>query len=178
MTAAMMSGADEVTREYRYPRSAMIAGYLRAGIGVGLSAGPLFAGGIGTGGVITLGAIAALFGVYGARCAVRQLTRIRLDEDGIVAGGPLPCTLSWSALRDVTLSYYSMRRDAGGGNWMQLNVKCGRRTLRIESSIDGFAEIAARALDEANRRGIELSPTTRDNMRNGSLFPKRPERGS
>ena len=178
MTAAIMTGEADAAREYRYPRSAMIAGYLRAGIGVGVSTGPLFAGGIGTGAVIALGAIAALFAVYGARCALRQLTRIRLDDDGIVAVGPLPLSLSWSALRDVRLNYYAMRRDGGGGNWMQLDVKCGRRTLRIESSIDGFAEIAARALDEAGRRGIELSPTTRENLRKGALAPRKPRRAS
>ena len=48
--------------------------------------------------------------------------------------------------------------------WWQLDIKGRRSTMRIDSTLDGFGTLAERAVREARTRGIELSPTTIENL--------------
>ena len=49
-------------------------------------------------------------------------------------------------------------------HWMQLRLGDGRRRMRLDSNLDGFASIAARAADEARARGVGLDPNTSANL--------------
>ena len=150
--------------EYRYPATAMITAHVRAGAGLVLTLAPLFAIQPALVPSSVLGGCALLFGVYGVRTLVRQLTRIHVGDDAIRATGPLPLTIAWRDLTAVKLGYYPTRRDGRGG-WMQLNLKGVGKTMRIESSLDGFSDIIGRAIREAQSRGIELTDATRNNLR-------------
>ncbi len=44
----------------------------------------------------------------------------------------------------MKLAYYSTRRDRRDG-WMQLELRAGASTIRLDSRIDGFAELVERA---------------------------------
>ncbi len=96
------------------------------------------------------------------------MTRIELDETGIRARGPFARAIRWDSLRSLRLDYYSTRRDADGrtmqGGWMQLKFRDGRRTIRVDSELEGFAELAAMAAAEAARRGLALDPATAQNL--------------
>jgi hypothetical protein len=92
------------------------------------------------------------------------LTRIELDEAGIRASGPLGAAIRWADLRVLRLDYYSTRRDQEEG-WMQLRLRGGGRTLRIDSGLDGFAEVALAAARHARAREVELDDTTHGNLR-------------
>lgn len=116
----------------------------------------------------TLGAIGALFLVYFARTVCRQLTRFELEGAGIRATGP--CSrgrareeLRWDRLCSLRLDYYSTRMDREGG-WMQLRLGDGQRTLRIDSGLDGFADLARLAAAAASRRGLALDLATLTNL--------------
>ncbi len=155
--------ADGAT-EYRYPQRALAAGYARAGGGLFLTMFPLLVGQPGLAGLVVLGGIAALFAVYGLRVWIRGLCKIRLGDTGVSVQGPRTASIDWDRLATVKLHYYSTRRDKGGG-WMQLDISDGKQKLRIESTLAGFPELTRRVVGEATLRGIELSPTTRDNLR-------------
>jgi hypothetical protein len=111
-----------------------------------------------------LAAAGALFLVYFGRTVCRQLTHIELDEAGIRARGPLGAAIRWEDLRSLRLDYYSTRRDREEG-WMQLRLRDARHTIRIDSEVDGFADIARAAAAAARRRGAALSEATRGNLR-------------
>ena len=152
-----------MTRTYRYPRRALAAAYARSAAGLAFCAGPVAllqpAPEVGW----VLGTAAALFLVYFVRTVCRSLTFIELDEAGIRARGPFGAALRWDALRSMRLDYYSTRRDREEG-WMQLRLRDARRSLRIDSDLEGFAELARAAAAEAARRGHGLDEATRENL--------------
>jgi hypothetical protein len=91
------------------------------------------------------------------------LTRIVLDEAGIRAEGPLGAAIRWDELRALRLDYYSTRADRERG-WMQLKLADAQHTIRIDSDLEGFAQVAERAALEAARLDLALDPGTLNNL--------------
>ena len=151
---------------YRYPTAATAADYARGLVGIALTAGPLFA--LSPTGPFAwiLAACMLLFLVYFVRAVVRHLTRIELSETGIAARGPFGRAIPWDELRSMKLNYYTTRSDRSGG-WMQLDLGTGtgRRSLSVDSRLEGFADIAEVAAQEARRRGCRLDETTLLNLK-------------
>lgn len=156
-----MSGAD-VSR-HRYPGRAMRADYLRAGVGMALTLGPLAYVNAAPVMVYIFGGLGTLFLVFGARTFLRHLTRVDVDAETIRTGRPFRAELRWRDLNGMTLRYYSTQRDRRGG-WMQLRLTGGRRALRFDSTIDGFPVIARRAFAAARTNRLELNETTLANL--------------
>jgi chloramphenicol 3-O-phosphotransferase len=67
-------------------------------------------------------------------------------------------------LRSLQLEYYSTRADREGG-WMQLKLRDATRTIRIDSELDGFADLAGRCAREAALRGHALDAATAANLK-------------
>jgi hypothetical protein len=149
--------------EMRYPLRALWAEYARAAIGVGVVAVPLFTASLGTTVKVILIGLLAIFLGYGIRAALRHATRYGSDDRGVFASGPISRAIEWNDVVNVKLSYYTTKRDGTSG-WWQLDIKGRRSTMRIDSTLDGFGVIAERAVREARTRGIELSPTTIENV--------------
>ncbi len=149
--------------ELRYPLRALWAAYARAVFGVGLMAVPLATAELGATFVVVLTALLAVFLGYGVRTALRHATRYGFDDRGVFASGPISRAIEWGDVVNVKLSYYTTKRDGTSG-WWQLDVKGRRRTMRIDSTLDGFGAIAERAVREARKHGVELSPTTIENL--------------
>ena len=158
--------------EHRYRRAALRADYLRAGAGLALTAAPLAAAPMGAVPAALLGGCALLFAGFGARTWVRQNSRIRIDERGIARDGPFGKLLPWDELGGLTLRYYATRRDRSGG-WMQLTLNATGATMRIDSTIEGFRDIAAAALSAAEARGVAISAATAENARVLGVAPPR-----
>ena len=148
---------------FRYSWRALLPGYSGSAIGLALSLGPLAIVHPAVPVACALGAAAALFLVYFGRTVCRQLTHIELDEAGIRARGPLGAAIRWEDLRSLRLDYYSTRRDREGG-WMRLRLRDARRTMRIESELDGFAELVGAVALEARHRGVDFDEVTRANL--------------
>jgi hypothetical protein len=112
-------------------------------------------------------AAALLFLVYFGRTVCRQLTHIELDEAGIrVRGpivGPLNAAIRWAELCLLRLDYYSTRRDGEGG-WMQLRLGDARHTIRIDSDLDGFAELVRAVAHAAASRDLAIDAATAANL--------------
>ena len=149
---------------YRYPAAATAADYARGLGGIALTAGPFYA--MAPSGPLAwiLAACMLLFLVYFVRAVVRHLTRIELSEAGIAALGPFGRAVPWHELRSMKLNYYTTRSDRSGG-WMQLDLGTGQRSLSVDSRLEGFAEIAGVAAQQAGRRGCRLDETTLLNLK-------------
>lgn len=153
-----------MTRMYRYPAGAISADYARGLGGIALTAGPVWYLAP-TGPVYwVLAACALLFLVYFARAVVRHLTRIELSETGIAARGPFGTTIPWDELRSMKLNHYTTRSDRSGG-WMQLDLSTRQRSIRIDSRLGSFSDLAGAAAQEALRRGCRLDGGTRVNLK-------------
>ena len=156
--------AEAGESRHRYPARAVVMDYLCAAAGLLFTLCPL-AGAAPTGPAAwVLGALAALFAVYGARTVLRHRTSLAADEEGLTVDGIVRRRLPWDCLTRCTLAYYSTRRNRERG-WMQLTLKTRRGTLRIDSQIEGFEMIVRRAAYAAAVRGIALDRTTRENLR-------------
>jgi hypothetical protein len=151
-------------RLYRYPLGAISADYARGLGGIVLTAGPLWT--LAPGGPLAwvLAACLLLFLVYFVRAVVRHLTRIELSETGIAARGPFGGAIPWDELRSVKLNYYTTRSDRTGG-WMQLDLGTRQRSICVDSRLEGFAELAGTAAQEALRRGQRLDEATFVNLK-------------
>ena len=157
-----------MTRAFHYPLRALCPDYAGAAAGLSLSFALL--------GFVELAlpiawvaaAVAVLFLVYFARTICRQLTKIELDESGIRVRGPAfspTCaSIRWEDLRLLRLDYYSTRRDGEGG-WMQLRLGDAQRRIRIDSDLDGFAELVRAAAREAAQRHLAIDAATLSNLK-------------
>lgn len=156
-----------MTRSFRYPLRALGADYAGSAAGLALSSGLL--GFVEPAPAVAwiAAAGAVLFLVYFGRTVCRQLTHIELDESGIRARGPavlrLSASIRWADLRLLRLDYYSTRRDGEGG-WMQLRLGDAQRTIRIDSDVEGFAEMVGAAAHAAKRRDLALDAATLANL--------------
>ena len=152
-----------MSRSFRYSWSALLPDYASSAIGLAVSLAPLAYVQAAAPVAWVLAAVAVLFLVYFGRTVCRQLTHIELDETGIRASGPLGAAIRWEELRSLRLDYYSTRRDREGG-WMQLRLRDARRTIRIDSELRGFVDLARAAALEARRRGVDIDAATRANL--------------
>ena len=149
--------------ELRYPLRVLWANYARAAVGVGIMAVPLATADLGATSAVVLSGLLAVFLGYGARTALRHATRYGFDDRGVFAIGPISRAIEWSDVVSVKLGHYTTKRDGTSG-WWQLDIKGRRSTMRIDSTLDNFSVIAERAVREARKRGVELSPTTIENL--------------
>jgi hypothetical protein len=151
--------------DLRYPQATLLADYGRAAAGAVLCGAPLLALDVNRwlGFVLLAGFV--LFGLFGIRTLMRQRTRYLLSDDALCADGPAGTLVEWSRLDRLKLSFYSTKRDRSDG-WMQLSVgSTGGRTVKVDSSLDGFHDIVERAAKAAETAGLELNLATRANLR-------------
>jgi len=152
---------------HAYPLHALGRDYAGAAAGLGVSLGLIVFVRLAAPIAWVLTGSAVLFLVYFARTVCRQLTRIELDENGIRAVGPAVLTsgaaIRWDDLRALRLDYFSTRADREGG-WMQLKLADAQHTIRIDSDLEGFAQLAERAAREAARLELALEPGTVSNL--------------
>ncbi|MCP4326824.1 MAG: hypothetical protein GY791_00075 [Alphaproteobacteria bacterium] len=114
-------------------------------------------------GAIIFGGLFVFFAIFGFRVLQRVKTTIAVDEEGISTSGARGANLRWKDVEEVRLSYFSTRRDQAGG-WMQLVLKGGAGQVCVESTLEGFDEIAQQAARAARQNGIVLTPATISNF--------------
>ena len=152
---------------HRYPRGAVAGDFLRASVGLVLTGGPALAVPAASASQIVLIALAALFLAFGIRTWQRGVALVTLTPASISISAPRRVSLSWRNLRSVRLSYYSTKSDRAGG-WMQLTLK-GQGgpdggVIRVDSTLEGFHEIAREAAAAALASRAEMTESTRTNF--------------
>jgi hypothetical protein len=156
---------------HSYPSSALFGDYLRAAAGFFPTIAVFAIGSVGIVEATMLGGFAALFAVFGARTALRHCTCVEATEKGLRASGPLRASIAWSELNRIKLAYYSTRRDGREG-WMQLQLRAGWSTLRVDSRIAGFPELVRASAKAAEMRGLWLDPATSVNLQALGVEPR------
>jgi hypothetical protein len=162
----MVGGDDWRTLSvHSYPVRALAGDYLRTSVGLFLTAGPLLLVELIDSLRIILFLLSMVFLIFGVRAIIRQMTTVMLCDKGIVTVSRLVPTkaISWHTVRQMTLKYFTTRRDREAG-WMQLRLTDTDGRLALDSAIDGFDQIVARATECADTNGLLLSVTTRENL--------------
>lgn len=149
---------------HTYPTQAMLGDYFRAAAGLIPTTALLATIPVGVAGAMALSGMAALFAVFGIRTALRHGSQLELN-DGVVRASGLFCTsISLRELDRIKLAHYSTRRDGRGG-WMQLELRSGSSTLRIDSRLEGFAKVVEVSARAAEARGLGFGAATQANLR-------------
>lgn len=148
---------------HRYPIRVQRSDMIRGGLGLLLTAVPLAVLPMHWIVGLLFAAAAILFAVFTARIIQRALTRYESGEQGIVAHGPLGTSIAWNDLTGLKLHFFSTRRDRRNG-WMLLVLKCGSRTLKLESTLTGFDQIVDRAAETAKAKHLPLTESTTNNL--------------
>lgn len=155
---------------YRYPPKALAGDYLRAGGGLAITGGPALFMPTATPVTVILVSLAALFTIFGLRTARRQFTVIEMSDEAVTVVGAVRKEMAWRDIRQLRLDYYSTRRDSQGG-WMQMKISGPGGHIRIDSALQGFAQLAGEAAVRAAAHGIEMTETTRNNFQALGIAP-------
>lgn len=153
--------------EYHYPRRSITADFTRAALGLTITLGPSLAVPAASIAQFVLVPLALLFLVFGIRTWRRSVAVVAITAREISLSAPWQARLAWGNLKAVRLNYYSTRFDRTGG-WMQLMLKGHGgpegATIRLDSTLEGFSEIARQAASAARAARIPLSEATRNNF--------------
>jgi hypothetical protein len=149
--------------ELRYPLASLVYDYLRGILGLGISLVIMQSIGLDTPIFWVILGLAVLFLVWLANTALRHVSRIRFDEEGLQSTPWPKKAIAWNGLEEMALRYYSTRRKRKDG-WMTLTLKSGKEKIDIESTLPHFADIVARAAYAAKQANLQLDQVTVDNM--------------
>ena len=142
----------------------LYADYLRAGFGLVLTAGPLLVLDVADVVALLLGALALLFAWFGARTALRHLSRVELSKYGVALRGPVARRVPWADLDRMKLAYYAPRRSRDQG-WLQLTLHAGDgAAIRLDSTLTGFDQVLAQASRAARAKALPLDAATHANL--------------
>ena len=161
------------TTALRYPRGSQIADYVRAGLGLGFSLPVLLLIDPATFVLWVFGLFAGVSALFLARTVLRSLTVTGFDQTAVWQAGPRPRRIAWEALTDLSLKFFSTRRDRSVG-WMQLTLAGGGTRIRLESTLDGFDALTERAFLAARDCDLPLTDATLANLMALGLDPKPP----
>jgi hypothetical protein len=172
---------------HRFARTSLYADYGRAALGFALTFGPLVL--LDPAPVLAwlFGGLALLFAWFGLRTLLRQMSRVEVGPGRILLIGPRPREIRWEHLREVRLSYFAPRRlrrgreadpSDGAEGWLQLSlIDRGGQRLDLDSTLDDFTDILARAHRAVRARDLPVDPATSANFAAVGLSVAEPSGG-
>lgn len=148
----------------RYPPAVLTREVVKAVLGLGLCVGVLVAlrptPWVGW----PLAGVALMFALYLQQQTRRFFVQVRVDDGGVVRTGATgQQAIRWSELKDLRLNYYPNGRKAQTGTLM-LVLKGERKRIKVDSALEEFGTLLARAAQAARERELELHPTTQANL--------------
>jgi len=129
---------------HRYSAKSLLPDYLRGGAGVVIGIGGWLLAPTAPHVIVIFGGLTLLFLLFTMRTVARQQAWVELTDESLSIGRRRQTVLRWSELSHVKLRYYSTRRNRSGG-WMTLKLATAGTGISVDSNIDGFDAIAARA---------------------------------
>ena len=158
-----------MTGEYRYPFSSIRGDCIRAVIGFVVCVTPVLAGLKLMAALWFLVPLMVVFLSFFIRTILRYMTTITVTDEWIRVNSFLDTTVYWTEVTDFNLSYFTLWRNGEKG-WMQMRLRNNKNVIRIESSLDGFEDIACRALAAAEANRLSLNLTTTSNLEVFSFY--------
>lgn len=148
---------------HRYPPQTLSGDYLRAFGGVAATLVPTIAIAPPLSVTLVLLLVAGLCGYFLYRTIERHKLVVGLDDEGIFARSFQVKDIRWTDLSRFQLNYYTLRRDRTGG-WMELDLRAGNTTIKLDSRMDDFVSIVRRAHSAARANRLPMPPITQANL--------------
>ena len=154
--------------ELRYPFSALFWDYARGIAGVVICVVILVTNEWRNQLVWLFVGLTILFAIYTMTTIAKNVARFRVSEEGIECGGFRKQSIRWGDLSELALRYYPTSRSRKKG-WMTLTLKAqassgSPASLKVESNLPGFTEIATRAAWAAKENKLMVDRVTADNL--------------
>lgn len=154
--------------ELRYPFSALVWDYARGIAGIVICFVILVTNEWHNQLVWLFVGLTVLFAIYTMTTIAKNAARFRVSEEGIECGGFRKQAIRWGDLSELALRYYPTSRSRKKG-WMTLTLKAkgrsgGPASVKIESNLPGFTEIATRAAWAAKENKLMVDRVTADNL--------------
>ena len=149
--------------EYGYPFSSVRGDFIRAVLGMVLCSLPVLLGLELILALWFLVPLTAVFITFLVRIIIRYMTTVTVTDEWIRVNSFFDITLYWADVTDFKLSYFTLWRNGEKG-WMQMRLRNATNSVRIESSLVGFEEIASRAFAAAEANHISLNSATTSNL--------------
>lgn len=148
---------------HRYSFRSLMPDYLRGGAGLAVALVFMALAPDATHILVIFGGLTVLFLLFTMRTVARQGTRVEMTDDAIASAGLRRVALRWQELERVRLRYYSTRRNRTGG-WMNLQLRGGGGSITVDSTIEGFEAIAARAARSIVDNRLDADSVTLANL--------------
>ena len=154
--------------ELRYPFSALVWDYARGIAGIVICFVILVTNEWHNQLVWLFVGLTILFAIYTMTTIAKNVARFRVSEEGIECGGFRKQSIRWGDLSELALRYYPTSRSRKKG-WMTLTLKAqassgSPASLKVESNLPGFTEIATRAAWAAKENKLMVDRVTADNL--------------
>ena len=147
----------------KYSRKSISGDYLRAIIGLVITGGLLLAATKVTIFQYIFAAGALLFFGFLLRTFLRQFSSFVVTKQDLKRVGLFKRSLSWDQLNNVTLKYFSTRRDRKAG-WYQLTLSDDIVKITIDSELMGFDTVMKICSDVVMQKQLTVSETTSENF--------------
>ena len=147
----------------KYSRKSISGDYIRAIIGLVITGGLLLAATKITIFQYIFAAGALLFFGFLIRTFLRQFSSFVVTEQDLKRVGLFKRSLSWDQLNNVTLKYFSTRRDRKAG-WYQLTLSDDIVKITIDSELMGFDTVMKICSDVVMQKQLTVSETTSENF--------------
>lgn len=148
--------------ELAYRTAPLVADYLRAAAGIGLSGIPLATMQPVWPVALGLTGLLVMFVGFLAQTWRRQHTRVLLTLSGVALSGRPERRLAWTALKGLRLRWFGTRRQGRG--WLELELSGDGRRLVISSALQQFEAVVGAACKAARANGIVLDSSTAANI--------------
>lgn len=149
---------------HRYPAPSLLFDSLRTAFGIMATIGPLCFLEVAWPVALILGGSGLVFLVFALRLAQQSLSSIELSSEGISRHGPAARTLPWPDVTSLKLAHYGAPRRSSNG-WYQLRLRGKGAILKVDSTIGGFDDIVASAVEAASAKGLVFDPATVENVK-------------
>ena len=147
----------------KYSRKSISGDYIRAVTGLVITGGLLLAATKITIFQYIFAAGALLFFGFLIRTFLRQFSSFVVTKQDLKRIGLFKRSLSWDQLNNVTLKYFSTRRDRKAG-WYQLTLSDGIVKITIDSELMGFDTVMKICADVVIQKRLTVSETTSENF--------------
>lgn len=152
--------------EVRYPLGGLVKDYLLGVVGIAIIANILATLEAGSGLFWLFSAAAVFFLVVLGNAALRHVTRVTLNEDGIAIGPWNRRFIAWSDLKGLSLHFYAVRSVIGRnkGGWMSLKLRSAGASLTLDSELPHFQSVVTKAALAAKANGVLVDSYTAHNL--------------
>ena len=154
-----------------YPARSLWPDYTRAGIGLAIALLPMPWVPAGSFGNWLLGLLALLFGGFAAMTWMKQRSTVRMNPDGIRIHGPVGKAIAWNTPRPAGAAVLFHAQGARPRLDAVEALRGGGATVTIDSNLDRFNLVAARAARAAAENALALDPTTLANLESLGVWP-------